>query len=306
MNNNLLPKRALITGASGYIGANVAKHFVRQGSDVHIIIRPDSNLKLLDAVSNNINVHRHDGSDQGLIKIIKKAKPDVVFHIASFFIAQHKTEDISELINSNLIFSTQLIEAMILNGVKHLINTGTSWQHYENEHYNPTNLYAATKQAFEDILKYYIEAHGLIAQTLVLFDTYGDGDPRGKLISILCKAAKTQTTLQMSKGEQFIDLVHINDVVNAFAVASRSVTSQKNGHERYGVASGSPITLRELVKIFEQTNSVKIPIAWGYKPYRNREVFSTWKTYSTLPNWNPTVKLEEGLATIYNSFEKTQ
>lgn len=300
MNTNRFPKRALVTGASGYIGSNVVQHLVKQGWDVHIVIRPNSNLQLLDSVLNNITVHKHDSSTHDLVKIVEKANPEIVFHIASLFIAQHDTEDIFALINSNLMFSTQLLEAMVVNGIKHLINTGTSWQHYENDDYNPVNLYAATKQAFEDILKYYIEAHDLIATTLVLFDTYGANDPRGKLLSILCKAAKTQKNIQMSKGDQVIDLVHISDVVNAFSLASREIISQNKGYERYGVASGSPVSLRELVRIFEHVNCVKIPIDWGQKPYRNREVFNTWKKYSILPNWIPKVQLEEGLVATYD------
>ena len=63
-------------------------------------------------------------------------------------------------------------------GVKILVNTGTSWQHYENKDYSPVNLYAATKQSFEAILQYYVEVASLKAITLKLFETYGLDDPR--------------------------------------------------------------------------------------------------------------------------------
>ena len=68
--------------------------------------------------------------------------------------------------SSNITFGTQLVEAMVANGCYQFVNTGTSWQHYENDEYNPVNLYAATKQAFEDILRYYVETSALRVITL--------------------------------------------------------------------------------------------------------------------------------------------
>ena len=144
-----------------------------------------------------------------MINIVNEANPEIVFHLASLFLAQHTLEDIERLVQSNLLFGVQIAEAITLQGVTKLINTGTSWQHYENEDYNPVCLYAATKQAFEDMLKFYVEASKLKVITLKLFDTYGPDDSRPKLFTLLRKVAQEQTELAMSPGEQLIDLVYM-------------------------------------------------------------------------------------------------
>jgi len=295
MNDSLHKKRALVTGATGYVGSNLVRHLLAQAWDVHIITRHDSDLKILDSIISDITVHQHDETSIGMVEAVKNAQPDIVFHLASLFLAQHKTEDIDALISSNLLFSTQLIEAIAVNGVKYFVNTGTSWQHYNNEDYNPVNLYAATKQAFEDILTYYIEAHGMKATTLVLFDTYGTDDHRSKLISLLWKTAITQQPLAMSPGEQMIDLVHIDDVMRAYTLAADALQNQTEGHMHYGVSSGKAMRLIDLVSAFQEATQTTLPITFGERPYRQREVMLTWSKYETVPGWHVEVPFEDGI-----------
>lgn len=290
-------KRALITGATGYVGSNLVRHLLAQSWDVHIITRPDSDLKVLEATLSNITVHRHDATSLGMVEVLAKAKPEVVFHLASKFLVQHETEEIDALIGSNLLFSTQLAEAMAVNGVKYFVNTGTSWQHYNNESYSPVNLYAATKQAFEDMLDYYIEAYDLKATTLYLFDTYGPDDHRAKLISLLWKSAITQQPLSMSPGEQMIDLVHIDDVMRAYTQAADALLTQESGHTRFGISSGRPMRLIDLIEVFQRATKKSLPITFGGRPYRAREVMQTWRSYKKLPGWTPRIQLSEGLLT---------
>ena len=74
---------------------------------------------------------------------------------------------------------------MINAGCYRMVNTGTSWQHYENSDHRPSNLYAATKQAFEEILNFYATAYPLRVCSLHLSDTYGPNDIRPKLFGFL-------------------------------------------------------------------------------------------------------------------------
>ena len=213
-------KTALITGATGFAGSHLAMRLFHDEWNVHVIIRPTSSLDSLQKILPRITVHCHDGTTNQLISIMKKVKPDVVFHLASLVLSQHETKDIEPMIQSNIIFGTQLVEAMTSTEIYSLINTGTSWQHFQNQPYNPVCLYAATKQAYEMILTYYMEVSPLKVVNLKLFDTYGPDDSRRKLIPLLQEAAEKQHTLAMSPGEQLIDIVHIDDVCNAFVVAA--------------------------------------------------------------------------------------
>lgn len=299
-------KKALITGGTGFIGAHLVKRLVADGWDAHVIIRPGSRMDSLGEIVNKFTVHEHNGTTEGMFEIVKESSPHVVFHLASLFLAQHQANDIEQMVNSNILFATQLVEAMTAQGVYKLINTGTSWQHYENRNYSPVNLYAATKQAYESILQFYIETNHLKVITLKLHDTYGPNDPRSKLFTLLRKVAKEQVSLAMSPGEQLLDLVFIDDVVDAFMIAADRIdTNDVHQHGIYSVSSGKPIKLRELVSTYCKIIGKSLPIEWGGKPYRKREVMSPWNNGEWLAGWRPKVELEEGIRKTENSCSVT-
>lgn len=289
-------KIALITGASGFVGSNLACRLLSEGWSVHVIVRKESNLALLSPVNKKISMHYYSGRFEELSLAMESAKPDVVFHLASVFIAQHVSSDIDSIIESNIKFGLMLAEAMIANGIKKLVNVGTSWQNYNNEIYNPVCLYAASKQAFQDIIEYYVRAEGLKTVTLKLFDTYGPGDPRKKLIHLLDIHRKDGQGLSISPGEQLIDIVYIDDVVEAFLLSAELLcTGQIKEHDKYAVSSGNLVSLKELVKVFEEICGDNLNIIWGGRSYRKREVMCPWDNGILLPGWEPKVSLKEGL-----------
>jgi nucleoside-diphosphate-sugar epimerase len=281
-----MPKSALITGATGFVGSHLARRLVKDGWTVHAVVRSSSTRDLVCDIEGVIHFHIHDGTIDSMLKIFAESRPDTIFHLASLFLSQHQPQDTTALLQSNIIFGTHLAEAAVANGCFQFVNTGTSWQHYEGEGYNPVNLYAATKQAFEDILKYYVEAHELKVVTLKLFDTYGPDDPRPKLMNQLKRAAQTRETLEMSPGEQLIDLVHVDDVVEAFCLAQGLLESMDaSSMKDYGVTSCDPRPLKEIVLKIENEIGKSIPVNWGGKPYRTREVMIPWKPMEIVPGW---------------------
>ena len=300
-------KTALVTGATGFVGSHLIRRLIKEGWETHIITRPSSNLTQLEYVRSKIIVHQHDGTTNSMINIVKEVEPNIVFHLASLFLAQHTPEDIERLVQSNILFGVQLAEAMTSQGVTKLINTGTSWQHYENENYNPVCLYAATKQAFEDILKFYVEASELKVITLKLFDTYGPDDPRPKLFTLLRKVADEQTELAMSPGEQLIDLVYIDDVIEGYILAARRLMDNSvSNMEKYAISSGNPVSLKELVAIYGQLIGKSLPIKWGGRPYRTREVMAPWDKGTRLPGWKAKIGLFEGIRRMEKIKESSQ
>ena len=287
---------ALVTGATGFVGSHLTRRFVAEGWQVHVTMRPTSSLHPLHSVLDDITVHTHDGTTEGMMAIIKAAQPDVVFHVASLFLASHTPRDICPLLQSNVVFGTQLVEAMVACGVQYLVNTGSSWQHFENKDYSPVCLYAATKQAFEALLQFYVETTPLQVITLKLVDTYGPHDPRRKVFSLLAETAEQQEPLAMSPGEQLVDLVYIDDVVEAYLIAAARLQNDRVAkHERYALSSGSSISLRGLIKLYEQETNITLPIQWGVRPYRSREVMAPTNRGKRLPGWEPTVTLSSGI-----------
>ncbi len=298
-------KKTLLTGATGFVGSNLLKRLLKDNWDVSIIVRPQSNLNIIEDYLGYVHLYEHDGSTKNLINIVEHTKPDIVYHLSSLFLAQHESDDIEKLIQSNILFGTQLIEALVKNKIYNFVNTGTSWQHYNNEPYNPVCLYAATKQAFEDILKYYIETTPLKVITLKLYDTYGPDDSRKKLFYLLRKTANEQHPLDMSPGEQLIDLVYIDDVIDAYMVATNLFNSSDMlNKEEYAVSSGNLIKLKDLVQIYSEIIQKDIPINWGGRPYRNREMMIPWVTGKKLPKWFPKVNIQDGIRRMENIIKR--
>jgi nucleoside-diphosphate-sugar epimerase len=287
--------KVLLTGATGYIGSQLTKRLVAEGYEVACLLRKDSKTDQIATVIQKITVHVCDGSYSKLVRFMAVYRPDLVIHLASNFRVQHKSEDVFGLVESNLNFPTQLLEAMQNNGIKNFINTGTSWQHYSNEEYNPVNLYAATKQAFEAIIAYYVEAHGFKSITLKLFDVYGPQDPRPKLFNLLRRSIRTGEMLKMSLGEQLLDLVYIDDVVDSFIMAIGRISNETKT-EIYAVSGQRRVKLRELVQIYSETLGQQLNVEWGGLPYRVREVMEPWSDHKLLPGWHPKVTLAEGIA----------
>ncbi len=286
-----------LTGGTGFIGGWLSKTLLQQGHELFFIHRPTSRLENLE--SQKIRPLVFDGSLESLTKGLQDFKPDVVIHLASLFIAEHKSSDVAPLIQSNIVFPSLLLEAMKESNCKSLINTGTAWQHFMNEDYNPVSLYAATKQAFEDLIRFYVEAHAFKVVHLHLTDSYGLKDRRGKLISGLKKCGASSERLSLSPGDQEIDLVHVSDVVSAFVLTLGRLNEIKT-QETYKVSSGKPISLKNLVMLFSEVSGRKLNVGWGERPYRKREVMKAWAGGSWVPGWEPKVTLTQGLKELMN------
>jgi nucleoside-diphosphate-sugar epimerase len=287
---------AVVTGATGYIGSHLVRHLLRDGWRVTALVRPSSDLGCFDEMAGDLSLRAHDGTTEQLRELLTAAAPDVVFHLAAYYRAEHQAPDVQPMLHANVVFATQLADAMASCGVKRLVNTATAWQHYDDADYNPVNLYAATKQAFETLIQFYVEAHAFEVITLTLFDTYGPSDPRKKLIGTLLSQVPNAPPLELSPGDQRLELVHVDDVVAAFLVAAlRLQQGSVSGHERYVLRSASSITVQDLVALIERIIGRTIPVRWGAKPYRPREMRLPWSGGRTLPGWQPTIDLARGI-----------
>jgi nucleoside-diphosphate-sugar epimerase len=162
--------------------------------------------------------------------------------------------------------------AMVVNEVRMLVNTGTFCQDYQDADHGLVNLYAATKQAFEDVLQYYVEAKRLSVITPNLFDTSGFGGTRKKPIPLRRRLAEEGGSLAISPGDPLLDLVHVDDVVRAFELDRKRLLDEHierhERHERHAVSNGAPISFNQLVSMVESSWSVKLNIECGGRPNR--------------------------------------
>jgi nucleoside-diphosphate-sugar epimerase len=279
-------RTALVTGITGFIGGKLAERLLADGWDVHAIVRSSSDRAALPAA---VSLHVYDGTIGSLDAALAAGRPDVVFHLASLFLAAHQPDQVEALVQSNILFPAQLAEAMVAAGVTRFVNTGTAWQHFESTGYEPVNLYAATKQGFSDLLRFYQNARGLSVVTLKLFDTFGEGDKRRKLAQLLLDAAVSGERLQLSPGKQVLDLTHVDDVADAFVVAAERLLAAEARLDEEYLVSGERMDIRQMVEVVEQVSGRPLGVEFGARPYRDREVMMPPgpEVRAKPPGWTP-------------------
>ncbi len=291
----MVPKaKILITGATGFIGSRLALYLANLGHDVHGLGRSKNTQ------THPFQMHWIDNAFEELRDLIKSIQPDCCFHLATHFKAQHSYEDIPAMIDGNIRFGTLLADALVQANVPLLVNTGTVWQNYEGKEYSPVCLYAGMKQAFEDILKYYSELHPLRVLNLKLTDTYGPGDQRRKLLNILRECTLAGKPFQTSDGENWIDLIHVEDAVAGFTQAWKILRESSEAFQSYRLTSGHPVKIRNLVELFQKGAGKNIEIQWNALPQRPREMREPWDAGPVLPGWKAKWSLQDGIRNIMN------
>ena len=280
--------RALVTGATGFVGRALTRRLLADGWSVTALVRrADAELPP------GVEKVRVPEGDADLVDLVAAGAPTHCFHLATEFRGVHRVTDIAPMIAANLHFGAVLAEGASRVPDLRFVNTGTVWQHYDAAAYSPVSLYAATKQAFSDLLVFYAEVEGLAVHTIELMDTYGPGDTRAKLIPFLLRAGAEGTPVEMTDGTQLIDLVHVEDAVGALLA-----TAAAPAGPTYGARGDGAITFRELVDRFQAATGLTLDVRWGARPARPREMLRPWMTADPPPGWSPLVGLDDGLRAL--------
>ena len=122
-------KNVFITGITGYIGSNTAKKLVSLEYNVFGLIRPTSNLEVINFIDREhlINSSQIDK----LAGFFDDNHIDLIIHTATNYFHKHP-EDINIIIQDNVILGLNLFEAMTRSKVRNIIIFGTAWQFYNN------------------------------------------------------------------------------------------------------------------------------------------------------------------------------
>lgn len=285
-----MAETVLVTGATGFVGTHLVAALAAAGNPVHALVRR------LAPLAPGVVAHPFTDSIAETPGIIDRIRPDVVVHLATRFAAQHDPGQLRGMVEANVTFGTVVAEGCARVGAR-LVHATSAWQHFGGAAYSPVSLYAATKQAFVDVLAYYTQVAGLRAAEVCLFDTYGPSDPRRKLVWLLLDAARSGVPLALGSGQPLIDLTHVDDVVAALGVA---IAGGVDGG-RLVVRSGRPLTVRALAGLVGEVTGRRPPVAWDARPDRPREMLQDWDVPGSPTTWRPRIELTDGLDALWRA-----
>lgn len=282
--------KVVVSGASGFIGTWVCRALVLRGHEVHALThrRP---LAALDGTQSHSLSGGVDGLG-GLMQIYERVQPEATIHLATYYARNHAADEIEPLIQANVQLGTQLLEAASATGCRAFVNAASSWQFDENGSPVARNLYAATKGAFQQILQTYARG-GLRSASLVVYDTYGPDDTRGKILQRVIEAARSGTRLAMSSGHQRLAFVAVEDVADGFAGAAEGLISGELPPGRtWRLSEGRLLSLRELADKVSQATGRVPAIDWGSVPAGPREPAEPWLGIPVLPGWSEKIDID--------------
>ena len=263
-----MKKNILITGASGFVGSHILDDCLKNNFNVHAIFRHSKkNVSFTKKYKKQIFPIFYNNIYEIKNKLTN-CKIDYVIHCATHYIKKHDHNDIENIIKSNVLFSTILLDAVVNIKIKKFINLGTVWQHFNDTKNLAFNLYAATKQSFECIFNYYKNQYTKIKfYNILLTDTFGTNDKRKKLIPILLKNfnKKNQDKINIPKNLS-MNLVNINEVTKCLNILLKNNSESNN----YVIKSKQDVKIFDLINFLNDNLEKKIKINWSknIKNYR--------------------------------------
>lgn len=293
----------VITGSTGFIGKHLVENLNSDKKNkLFLIIRNESNInKIYFKNKSNIKIFTYKNSIKNLIKSLNKFKPELLIHLATCYVQSHDEKQIDDIIESNILFSTKVLNAITASGCKMIINTSTVWEFY-NEKKIPVNLYASTKSAFDQILNYFQSSENLKVINVYLSDTYGEKDKRNKIIPYLLKNSLSHKPIHLSQGKQKMQFIHINDIVDLYRQLINKINKIKKPVKLNYFPKGELISLKELINTYLEVFPGKEKFKFGKIPYRKREVFNVHEGKSDFSiNWKASTKLLDFFNTLNKS-----
>jgi CDP-paratose synthetase len=290
--------RILITGATGFVGEQVAKALQQNNHQLILLVRAVAKISF-SGFSGSYTPQIIDLNLSTWKQEITHANPDAVLHLAAYLTSADDEQSIDKLISSNLSFGMHLLNALQTTQLKYFINTGTFAEYRDNNGIpNPSYLYAATKTAFRSILSYYSSITGFKVVNVIPYTIYGAVDTKKKLIDYIYDSITASSPIKMSPGEQILDFIHIEDVVSFYLHLFNNLSALNHDFTEIHLGTGVGTTPKQIAAIIENITGEKTNIDWGGIPYRPRDTMysvADIKPFVQITNWEPYIRVREGL-----------
>ena len=261
------PKIALVTGANGFIGANLVRTLLKRGYDVHAVVRKESGLWKLKGILKELTVHRADITDTKKIKtIVKKVSPHYVFNLAQYG-GNGAERDANKTKDVIIGGATALYDACAeVDSIKSIVNAGSSSEYgskkdpmKEDMMLEPDTPYGVARAYVTLFGQHLAREHGLPVITARLFSIYGPYEHRGRFMSEVTLACIKGEHPKLTGPKTLRDFTYVGDAVDALILMSKK---GKSG-EIYNVGTGEERTLGETAELIAKYAGFKEKLKWG-------------------------------------------
>lgn len=292
----------LVTGGAGFIGSHLTDKLIQQGNEVVVVDNLSTGRK--ENLNRKAKFYKLDIRSPRLVKVFKKARPEVVFHLAGHVNVRESVNNPVADAEINIIGSLNVLENCRKFGTRKIVFASSGGAVYggigaipaiEEQKENPESPYGAAKLAIEKYLYFYEKNFGITYVALRLANVYGPRQNPKKeagVTAIFCyKMLQNQDIIINGDGKQTRDFVFIDDVVKAFLLA---VKEGKRGV--FNIGTGKETSVRELFASIKKLTGFSGKILYG--PAKKGEQSRSCLDYSKAErklNWRPEYTLEEGL-----------
>lgn len=262
--------RILITGGAGYIGSHLVKELLKEKHQLFIYDNLSQGHR--QAILGGVFINGDLANKNKLNQVLKKYKPKVIIHLASFINITESIKKPEKYFKNNVLNGINLLEAMVKNKIKYLIFSSSAAVYgepkkipiKENDPLRPTSIYGQTKYLFEKLMEYFDKNYNLKYISLRYFNAAG-ADPSGKigedhrpethLIPNILKVALGQKKFLEIYGDNYPtkdgtcirDYVHVNDLAMAHILALKFLIKKKKSRI-YNLGSEKGFSVKEILE----------------------------------------------------------
>jgi len=304
-------KRVVITGATGFIGANLSYRLLQEGHTLHLFVSEDFTKWRIESLCDDVNLHKIDFQNKDdLRNTIKKIQPDWVFHLAAY--GSRPTQfDLTQTVQTNISGTINFVEACVENGFEVFVNTGSSSEYgfkdhapSEKERLDPNSYYALTKAFATLFCRHMAQRFHLCISTLRLYSVYGPYEDPARLIPKLILCGLKGELPPLVSPNVAHDFIHVDDVIDAYMLAAEN--RQQEQGAVYNVGTGRQVLMHQVVDIARRVMNIPKEPEWGSMGNRNWDTH-TWVADNRLIkkklDWYPRYDFESGFRQTHAWFQ---
>ena len=300
---------AVVTGATGFIGAALARRLARSGTRTLCVVRNgNTHAARLLGVSGVERVSLSSFDSPALRAALLDVRPEVVFHLASYGVHQGNRNP-KEMAAGNVTLMEQLLSAVAGLPLRRFVSTGSCTQYgpvaeperlSESHPIAPTSPYGVAKAEAERRGSMIAREYGTPFVPLRLFGVYGLGEAGDRLVPYLMDCLRQGEAPILTGGEQARDLTYVDDAVEALVQAATA--DGVVPHTVYNVCSGEPTRVRTVAKVVaDRMGTPGADLGLGRRPYRTDEtmwIVGDGRRFRAATGWQPTIGLSEGIGRV--------